>query len=131
MWIAISIVVLVAGLAWYLLSIPRTIVPDKQSEDALANISHWFGQVLGPNWPMILSVIVALLVIIIILSENITINVPTDVGKIVSLFIVGIGTLLTVKWRQHHVNNTTAAYYIELALIITLLILNIYFTRLF
>lgn len=114
------------------MSLPKDIPPTDSSVNAIDNVYHWFGSKLGPNWPLVLSIIVILLVVILCLfiTDISSIHMDESVASMIVKFMVvlttGVAALLTWQWRAKYIQDPTAEYYVELAIIAILLGVNGY-----
>lgn len=118
-------------MAWLLLSLPKDIPNTEGSVKAVDNVGNWMTQFLGSNWPYVVTFIVMMLLVILYLlniKEVIKISdaAADQISKVLSLLTIGVTLLLTLSWRQAYVMHVTYEYYIELALILGLMALNIY-----
>lgn len=126
------IAVIVGIIVWAIMSLPKDLPSTDSSVNAINNIYHWLGAKLGPNWPIVLSIIVILLVVVLGLFitdlSSVTLDETTAsmITKFVAVLTMGVAALLTWQWRTNYIQNPTTEYYIELSIIALLLGLNGY-----
>lgn len=116
----------------YLYNTP-SVPGDPQSQSALDNLAQWLTSQLGPRWPFVLLVFIILLVVILLLTRNCTTTFPAGGGKFIVLMILALVVWLTYKLRTEYLSQnygtmgiSLTQYYIEFALIIALLLGNLY-----
>lgn len=127
----LTVILILCFVAWVLLSLPKNIPNTQGSLKAIDNVANWMTQFLGSNWPYVLTFIIALLLVILYLlnvKEVLSISdaAANQIGKVLSLLVVGVTLLMTLSWRQSYVMDASYEYYIELGLIFSLMVLNIY-----
>lgn len=128
----LSIVIIVGIIVWAIMAFPKSLPSTDNSVNAINNVYHWFGSKLGPHWPLVLSIILILMMIILSLlitnlsSIHIDDNIASIIVKYMALMTIGIITILTWQWRTKYIQDPSAEYYIELAIIVILLGINGY-----
>lgn len=71
MFMVLGIIIIVVILVvWVIFQTPLNLPVQQGSIDALNNMSHWMSEKLGPNWPIILSIMVILLLMVLMLTER-------------------------------------------------------------
>ena len=124
-------IVIIAAVAWYIISLPSDVPVDQGSRNAIDNIVHWFSAQLGHRWPFVLMIIISLLIVIFIMSTGCTINIGNNIWWIFGITTLTMLIILTWKWRREYLSQnyqdlgiSTKQYYTEFGLIIALLLLN-------
>jgi nucleoside recognition membrane protein YjiH len=124
-------IAIVAAVAWYILTLPKDINVDQASRNAVDNIIHWLSSQLGPRWPVVIMIVIALLIVIFIMSTGCSITINDKIWWVFGLTTVVLLVLLSWKWRQEYLSQnyqdlgiSKTQYYVELGLVVALLLLN-------
>ena len=124
------VIIVFFGIYLYRYYTKETSSPD--SKRALDNVILWFQEYLGPNWPIVLMIVIALLVVILIMTMGCTITVPDSLWIVITLLLLTIITYMTYQWRQEYLSQTyrdlgisKTQFYVELAIIVCLLVANL------